>query len=87
VPLQAFHLSGFGFDYERYYEERGFYYDLDKVYPGGVLKTEDEVWKRIDDVIKGVDKDKYEVFRNKYIEAGGHATEKVLDELSKMINN
>ena len=30
-----------GFDYDRYYKERGFYYDLNDVYPGGVLKTED----------------------------------------------
>ena len=76
----------FGFDYERYYEERGFYYDLDKVYPGGVVKTEEEVWKRIDAVMNGVDKDKYDAFRNRYIEAGGHATETVLNELSKMLD-
>ena len=31
----------FGFDYDTYREERGFYYDLNEVYPGGVLKTED----------------------------------------------
>lgn len=77
----------FGFDYDRYYEERGFYYDLDKVYPGGVLKTEEEVWKRIDDVVNGVDKDKYAAFRNKYIEAGGSATEKVLDELDQQLKS
>ena len=76
----------FGFDYDRYYEERGFYYDLDKVYPGGVLKTEEEVWKRIEDVMNGVDKDKYDAFRKKYIEAGGHSTETVLNELYKMLH-
>lgn len=75
----------FGFDYDRYYKERGFYYDLDKVYPGGVLKTEEEVWKRIEDVMNGVDKDKYAAFRDKYIEAGGHATEMVLDELNRQL--
>lgn len=73
----------FGFDYERYYAERGFYYDLNEVYPGGVLKTEEEVWKRIDDVLMGVDKEKYEAFRNKYIEAGGNSTEMVLNELDE----
>lgn len=77
----------FGFDYERYYKERGFYFDLNKVYPGGVLKTEDEVIGRILDVINGKDKDKYEVFRKKYIEAGGYSKEKVLNELHSLLTN
>lgn len=75
----------FGFDYERYRKERGFYYDLNEVYPGGVLKTEEEVMDRIDKVIAGMDQEKYQEFRNKYIEAGGHATEAVLDKLYKLI--
>ena len=75
----------FGFDYERYYAERGFYYDLNDVYPGGVLKTEEEVWKRIDDVMNGVDKERYKAFRNKYIEAGGNSTEMVLNELESKL--
>ncbi|SEA55429.1 CDP-glycerol:poly(glycerophosphate) glycerophosphotransferase [Xylanibacter ruminicola] len=77
----------FGFDYDRYYVERGFYYDLDKVYPGGVLRTEEEIWKRIEDVMNDVDKDKYAAFREKYIEAGGHATEMVLDELDHQLKD
>ena len=28
----------FGFDYETYKDERGFYFDLDEKYPGGVAK-------------------------------------------------
>ncbi len=75
----------FGFDYDRYYKERGFYYDLDKVYPGGVLKTEDEVIKRIHDVVNGTDADKYEAFRNKYIEAGGNSTSLIIEELTQML--
>jgi CDP-glycerol glycerophosphotransferase len=72
----------FGFDYEKYREHRGFYFDLNERYPGGVLHTEDEVMDRIDAVMKGVDKEEYEAFRNKYVEAGGNATAQILDELA-----
>lgn len=71
----------FGFDYDTYKDERGFYYDLEKEYPGGVFKTEDEVIKRISSVAAGIDAEKYCAFKEKYIEAGGSATEEVLDEL------
>ena len=77
----------FGFDYERYYEERGFYFDLNERYPGGVLHTEDEVIARVKDVLNGKDKEKYEAFRLKYIEAGGYATECVLNELEGLLNS
>jgi len=75
----------FGFDYETYKDERGFYYDLDKMYPGGVLKTEDEVLERIGKVASGADKEKYAAFRQRFIEAGGAATSSVLDELNKRL--
>ena len=77
----------FGFDYETYSLERGFYYDLNKQYPGGVLKTEDEVIDRIFKVINGEDKSLYYEFRKKYIEAGGSATVQILSELSERLRN
>ena len=76
----------FGFDYERYKEERGFYYDLSEVYPGGVLHTEDEVISRITEVINGKDLEKYQAFRNRFIEAGGNATDLVIEELKNRLN-
>lgn len=76
----------FGFDYERYNEERGFYFDLNEVYPGGVLHTEDEVMNRIEQLQdEGFDLS-YEAFRKKYIEAGGEATDQVLNKLVELIN-
>ena len=75
----------FGFDYETYKDERGFYYDLNDVYPGGVLKTEDQVIERIAEVENGADKEKYQAFRDQYIEAGGMATEVILNELAKKL--
>lgn len=75
----------FGFDYDRYNTKRGFYYDLNKVFPGGIMKTEDEVIRRIDDVINGADCEKYASFRRNYVQAGGNATKAVLDELEKKL--
>lgn len=75
----------FGFDYERYNQERGFYYDLNEVYPGGVKHTEEGVIQRIKEVMNGADADKYAAFRAKYIEAGGNATETVLKELKEKL--
>ncbi|MBR6165062.1 MAG: CDP-glycerol glycerophosphotransferase family protein [Clostridia bacterium] len=76
----------FGFDYDTYREERGFYYDLRQVYPGGVLSTEDEVIRRIRQVANGTDKEQYRCFRDEYIEAGGSATEQILSELADRLN-
>lgn len=75
----------FGFDYERYNEERGFYFDLNEVYPGGVLHTEDEVMDRIEALQKEGFGPQYEAFRQKYIEAGGNATDQVVNRLAEFI--
>lgn len=74
-----------GFDYDRYYQERGFYYDLNEVYPGGVLKTEDEVISRIKEVINGKDSSLFEAFRSKYIEAGGNSVQEIIKELKSVL--
>lgn len=71
----------FGFDFERYNNERGFYYDLNAVYPGGVLHSEDEVLSRIAQIETSSDMEEYESFRKKYIEAGGNATKTILYDL------
>lgn len=76
----------FGFDYETYQKERGFYYDLDTEYPGGVLKTEDEVLRRIIELSENAEQRDYALFRNKYIEAGGNATHQIIDELADALN-
>ena len=40
---------------------------------------------RVKAVLAGEDKEKYEAFRNKYIEAGGNSTEQVLKELDDLL--
>ena len=75
----------FGFDYETYSRERGFYFDLKEVYPGGVLTEENRVIDRIRAVAGGADREQYDAFREQYIEAGGSATRTILDELAKYV--
>ena len=75
----------FGFDYDTYKDERGFYYDLEEVYPGGVLRTEDEVLAAMDDYVNGKYKEGFMQFKRKYIEAGGTATETIINELAEKL--
>ena len=75
----------FGFDYDTYNLERGFYFDLREEYPGGVLTAEDEVIERIRKVVNGEDHERFSAFRKKYIEAGGSATEQILNELAQSL--
>lgn len=75
----------FGFDYDTYKDERGFYFDLNTEYPGGVIQNEDEVIQRVIDVSNGKDNVKFEDFRKKYIKAGGQATRLVIEELASRI--
>lgn len=74
----------FGFDYDTYEKERGFYFDLRTEYPKGVLYTEDQVLDAIDDLSFD---EKYEAFRNKYIQAGGKSTSLLLNKIDEFINS
>ena len=71
----------FGYDYDEYKDERGFYFDLNEEYPGGVLKTQDEVFARIQELSAADNADIFADFRKKYVQAGGNSTEAILDEL------
>ena len=71
----------FGYDYEEYKDERGFYFDLNEEYPGGVLKTQDEVFAKIKELASADNERVFADFRKKYVQAGGKSTGLILDEL------
>ncbi len=75
----------FGFDYDTYREERGFYFDLNERYPGGVVRTEDQLLKRIRELEQGAHRDAFAAFRERYVQAGGNATEQVMEELARRL--
>ena len=76
----------FGYDYETYCEERGFYFDLNTTYPGGVCKTEEELFARLRHLEQADSMAEYEQFRDTYVQAGGNATEQVIEELAAWIS-
>ena len=54
---------------------------LNDEYPGGVLKTQDEVFARIRELSAADNAGIFVDFRKKYVQAGGNSTEAILDEL------
>ena len=78
----------FGYDYDKYKEERGFYYDLNSEYPNGVIKNEDDLIEKILEIKgKKAFSEKYESFRKKYIQAGGESLDFVVSRVLAFLNN
>jgi len=71
----------FGYDYDSYAKERGLYLDLEKILPGGVMKTENEVINRILDCNWDEECEMTRNFKQKYLEYGGDATRICVDTL------
>lgn len=73
----------FAYDYEEYVRSRGLYFDLDKEFPGGVLRTEDEVIKKIQNLDYLKECKETKDFKDKFISRGENATEICVKELLK----
>ena len=71
----------FGYDYEEYKKERGFYIDLEEEYPNGVQNSENEIFDLILNMNYQDQCEKVKKFKSKYIEAGGNATELAVNSL------
>ena len=68
-------ILAYAYDYDDYKKIRGFYIDLEKELPGGVIKNEDEVLYRLLNLDYSKESYNTNVFRDKYIEYGGNAIE------------
>ena len=65
----------FGYDYDEYKKYRGFYYDLEKEMPNGVMRTEEEVISHLINIDYSEDCQRTESFKNRHCEYGnGNAT-------------
>lgn len=71
----------FGYDYDEYVKHRGFYFDLDKEFPSGIIRSEDDVLKAIIGIDYKSQCSKTIAMKNKFVEFGGNATEKCVDAL------
>ena len=74
----------FGYDYDEYKRERGFYIDLEEEYPLGVQNNEDEILDLILNMNYQAQCEKVMSFRTKYVEAGGNATELAVNSLMRL---
>ena len=72
----------FGYDYDRYVKERGVYFDAEKVYPGGVLRTEGEVLHKILTLDYDAESESMKEFNKLFMEySHGTATETCVKNL------
>lgn len=67
-------LCCFGYDYDEYNALRGFYFDIDKVIPNGVIRTEDALLAHIKSYNYDEECAKTKKFKNDHMEYGGNAT-------------
>ncbi|PID82375.1 MAG: CDP-glycerol--glycerophosphate glycerophosphotransferase [Clostridiales bacterium] len=73
----------FGYDYELYKKIRGFYYDIDKEIPNGVMKTEEEVLYHINNIDYIKESAITKKFKDKHVKYGGNATKICVEHLIK----
>lgn len=71
----------FAYDYEEYLKERGTYFDLEEEMPNKPCRTEDELLYRIKHLDFIQESVNTGVFRRKFIEFGGNATEQAVKAL------
>lgn len=72
----------FAYDYEEYRKERGLYMDYEKEMPSGLLRTEDEVLRYIEEMDYEKESEKTrDMLKGKLLQYGGHATKDCLDIL------
>lgn len=69
----------YGYDYDRYSKERGFYTDLNELFSHGVLRTEDELLRAIEQIDYFAEcKYTKEHIKDEYIASYGNAAEKAV---------
>ena len=72
----------FGYDFEQYCRERGTYFDPEKVYPNGVLKTEEEVLDALAHINWKKECENTRILKKKFMEySHGKATETCVKSL------
>ncbi len=69
----------YGYDYDDYKGNRGFYFDLEKTMPNGVMKDEDTVLEHLLNMDYEKDCRKSKLFRSAHMEYGGGAAVKCID--------
>lgn len=77
----------FAYDYDMYIESRGFYYDLDKELPNGVIKSEDVLLRELLNLDFERQIELSLKLKLKHAQYGGNATEEVLNLLYSWLDS
>lgn len=64
----------FGYDYEEYIAQRGFYFDMETVMPSGVIRNEDALLTHIRTLDWESERTKAKKLKDEHMEYGGNAT-------------
>ena len=64
----------FGYDFEEYSAQRGFYFDMETVMPGGVVRNEDALLSRIKTIDWESERVEAKKLKDEHMEYGGNAT-------------
>lgn len=77
-------IFNFGYDYDEYSKEHGFYVDYEKEMPNGIIKDEDELLNAIKNINYQEQSEKTLILKEKYIQFfDGTATKKCVESLFK----
>ncbi len=72
------------YDLEEYYEWRGFYYSLEDLTPGPIVRNTEEVIEYLQHLEERFDLEKVRAFRKKFMSScDGHATERILQLMER----
>ena len=77
----------FAYDLEKYQQERGMYFTLEHVMPGGVIKTENDLLEQIKCMNYSNCITKTKSFREKFVTEFGQAAKRSCDEIWKELND
>lgn len=70
----------FAYDLEDYFDSRGFYYDYDRLTPGPVCQTNEELVSCLEELSDGFDPKQVKAFREYFMSScDGHATDRILE--------
>ncbi len=71
----------FGYDYDEYVKKRGFYFDINKEFPNGIIKSDDDVLGLIQNMDYKEQCNKTKELKRKFVMYGGNATQMCVEKL------
>jgi CDP-glycerol glycerophosphotransferase (TagB/SpsB family) len=74
-------MISFPYDYEKYKEKVGLYFNLEDEFTFSIVETEDDLLSCIQTIDVELEKENTEQFRDKFVQEYGNATKNVVEYL------